>query len=95
MLYWQTAGLSHCGTLALDMQQALEMTLRRRGLYRFPMPAGIQNYVLVENIADGSDQALPESVYRAQGYTPAFDVLPWHDHFSRGPNRHGRPSLLK
>jgi hypothetical protein len=58
-------------------------TLPRRGLYRFPMPAGVQNYVLVENVGDGSDVALPESVYRAQGYAPPLEALPWGDHFSR------------
>ena len=49
----------------------------RHGLYRIRGVDGLPNDVRVED--DGIDIPMEEKVYRARGYLPSFDDLPWHE----------------
>lgn len=47
------------------------------GIHRTKQPDGMEDDALVEN--GGISLDIPESVYRARGYLPDFDDLPWYD----------------
>ena len=49
----------------------------RRGLYRILGVGGLPNDVRVDD--DGITLPLEESLYRARGYRPLVDDLPWED----------------
>jgi hypothetical protein len=50
-----------------------------RGLYRTRRIGGLGNDAFVTDGARGMD--VPESYYRARGYQPDFDCLPWKDEY--------------
>jgi hypothetical protein len=54
----------------------------RRGLYRIHGSDGRSDEVRAED--DGIEMPLAESVYRARGYLPPFDDLPWQEDYARG-----------
>jgi hypothetical protein len=49
----------------------------KRGLYRVHGVDGLLNDVLVDD--DGIDLPLNEALYRAYGYKPVVEDLPWRD----------------
>jgi hypothetical protein len=49
----------------------------RRGLYRVTGVAGVPNDIRVDD--DGITVPLEESLYRARGYQPLVENLPWED----------------
>jgi hypothetical protein len=49
----------------------------KRGLYRIHGLGGLPNDVRVDD--DGISIPLEESIYRARGYRPLVDDLPWED----------------
>jgi hypothetical protein len=51
----------------------------RRGLYRILGVAGLPNDVRVDD--GGISVPLEESLYRARGYLPLVDDLPWQDDY--------------
>jgi hypothetical protein len=51
----------------------------RRGLYRIPGADGRSPDVRVED--DGIDIPMEEALYRARGYLPAADDLPWQEEY--------------
>lgn len=54
----------------------------RRGIYRIKRPSGMEDDAQVQDIGGGSEILLPESDYRARGYAPPFDELPWQGEYS-------------
>jgi hypothetical protein len=50
-----------------------------RGIYRMRRIGGLGSDARVTNGATELD--VPESVYRARGYRPDFDKLPWKDKY--------------
>lgn len=57
----------------------------RRGLYRVHGSGGRLDDVRVED--DGIEMPLEESLYRARGYRPLVDDLPWQEnYFSKKPS---------
>ena len=54
----------------------------RRGLYRIHGSDGRSDEVRAED--DGIEMPLAESVYRARGYLPPIDDLPWQEDYARG-----------
>ena len=50
-----------------------------RGIYRVRRLGGLGSDARVTDGATEMD--VPESVYRARGYQPAFDKLPWKDKY--------------
>ena len=53
----------------------------RRGIYRVKNPEPMEADAQVQDVNGGSETSLPESLYRARGYEPPFDKLPWRDDF--------------
>ncbi len=53
----------------------------RRGLYRVHGVAGLPDDVRMED--DGIEMPLHEQIYRARGYRPAVDDLPWQEEYFR------------
>jgi hypothetical protein len=51
----------------------------KRGLYRIHGVGDLPNDVRVDD--DGIEVPLHEGLYRARGYLPPFDDLPWSDEF--------------
>jgi hypothetical protein len=51
----------------------------RRGVYRIPGVDGLPNDVRVDD--DGIGVPLEEPLYRARGYKPAVDDLPWQNDY--------------
>jgi hypothetical protein len=49
----------------------------RHGLYRVQRADGLPNDVRVDD--DGIDVTMSEALYRAYGYKPLVDHLPWQD----------------
>ncbi|GEM_PF-5989551 len=49
----------------------------RRGIYRIRGLGGLPNDVRIDD--DGISVPLEESLYRAHGYEPAVDDLPWRE----------------
>lgn len=68
-------GRQYEGNMATDPR-----TLRR-GIYRSANPSPLEHDVQVQDVNGGSDMPLPESIYRARGYEPPFDELPWRDEY--------------
>ena len=54
----------------------------RRGLYRILGVGGLPNDVRVDD--DGITLPGEESLYRARGYRPLVDDLPWEDAYRQG-----------
>ena len=54
----------------------------RRGLYRILGVGGLPNDVRVDD--DGITLPVEESLYRARGYRPLVDDLPWEDVYRQG-----------
>jgi len=54
----------------------------RRGLYRILGVGGLPNDVRVDD--DGITLPVEESLYRARGYRPLVDDLPWEDAYRQG-----------
>jgi hypothetical protein len=47
-----------------------------RGIYRMRGAGGIEDYAQVEEVS-GYSRPVDESKYRAEGFEPPFDDLPW------------------
>jgi hypothetical protein len=80
-------GAFHDGTLELPMSTDRAMdpgTNRRklrRGLYRIRYPGGLGNDVRTREIDGTGELTIAEPLYRARGYAPAFEDLPWHNEY--------------
>ena len=53
----------------------------RRGLYRIHGVGDLANDVRVDD--DGIEVPMEERLYRAHGYLPAFEHLPWQDQYQK------------
>jgi hypothetical protein len=53
----------------------------KRGLYRIPGVGDLPNDVRVDD--DGIEMPLEERLYRARGYQPPVDTLPWQDQYGK------------
>lgn len=51
-----------------------------KGIYRVRGPKGQHNLVCVR-YEDGADLEIEESHYRAQGYVPPLEDLPWKEDY--------------
>ena len=54
----------------------------KRGLYRIRGAGKRPNDVRVED--DGIEMPIEEPIYRARGYLPSVDDLPWQEDYVRG-----------
>jgi hypothetical protein len=54
----------------------------KRGLYRVHGSGGRADDVRVED--DGIEMPLEESLYRARGYLPPVEYLPWQEDYASG-----------
>jgi hypothetical protein len=59
----------------------LDKRKRRSGLYRVAYPAGLESDVRTRDIDGGEELTIAERLYRARGYVPAFEDLPWLDEY--------------
>ena len=55
----------------------------RRGLYRILGTSGRPNDVRVDD--EGISVPVEEGIYRARGYQPSVDDLPWEEEYWRNP----------
>ncbi|HZU88049.1 MAG TPA: hypothetical protein VE993_02215 [Stellaceae bacterium] len=53
----------------------------KRGLYRIPGVGDLPNDVRVDD--DGIEVPLDEQLYRARGYQPPVETLPWQDQYGK------------
>jgi hypothetical protein len=53
----------------------------KRGLYRIPGVGDLPNDVRVDD--DGIEMPLEERLYRARGYQPPVETLPWQDQYGK------------
>ncbi|WP_273020113.1 hypothetical protein [Oceanicaulis sp. UBA2681] len=49
---------------------------QRRGIWKADSIGGLEAYAQVADVNGGNEMPLDESLYRARGYEPPFDVLP-------------------
>lgn len=61
---------------------AVDPRTLRRGIYRQKMPEGIEDCAQVKDVNGGSQMPLDESLYRARGYEPPFEKLPWIEDYN-------------
>jgi len=63
----------------------------KRGIYRIQGAGDLPNDVRVDD--DGIEVPLEERLYRARGYLPPFENLPWQDQYlQRQPSSDSRSS---
>lgn len=53
------------------------MIKRPKGIRRIRRPEGMEHDAVTDD--DGVENRIEESVYRARGYEPAWELLPWAD----------------
>jgi hypothetical protein len=54
---------------------------KREGLYRVRYPGGLDSDVRTREIDGIAELTIAEPLYRARGYAPSFEKLPWHNDY--------------
>ena len=88
-------GTGHDGTLEAAMSSDRTRDFGpnrrklRRGLYRIRYPGGLDSDVRTREIDGSEELTIAEPLYRARGYAPAFEDLPWQNDYFASQRRAG------